>query len=277
MSKQSIIVLSILVSVMALMAAVMVYFLYNDLPEYSPFNPEGKALRQEKRAAAKMQAEAGKSDIGMEKADAAVEDVAEESATAGEPVLPEGCDGPFEVKNCATGKMNSLLLADGNLTLTETATDLLLWSRPFPGHLAGRAATVDYFANGKLQFLFISGDALHLYDRLGREVGGFPVTLRKPVLLGPVVYDFSAQRRYNIIVLNRDNTIDMYNLKGVAPSSWKGIAPKEKITGLPEYRVEGGKSYWIVHTETNTQVYDFYAGEPIKVLEGNVEAKKIDL
>ncbi|MCQ2143671.1 MAG: hypothetical protein MJY56_06350 [Bacteroidales bacterium] len=276
MSKKSIIVLSILLSVMALVAGFMVYVLYNGLPDFSGLTPEEKAARAEMKAAMRREAE-------LEKAEAALQEASRPSEEpALEPVeeaveLPEGSDGPFEVKNCATGKMNSLLLSDGNLTLTETATDALLWSRPFTGHLAGKAVTVDYFANGKLQFLFISGNSLHLYDRLGREVEGFPVTLKKTVFLGPAIYDFAGQRRYNIMVLNRDNTVDMYNLKGEVPSSWKGIAPKEKILGLPDYREVAGRSYWILHTETNTQVYGFYAGEPLKVLDGNVEADKINL
>lgn len=281
MSKKSIIVLSILVSVMALGAGFMAYVLYNGLPSFFSTSPEERAMRIEMRAAEKR--EAKQADAGSEKDAVQPQEPmpSEETSSAGsaevDAVLPEGCDGPFEVKNCATGKMNSLLLADGNLTLTETSSDALLWSRPFPGHLAGKASTIDFFANGKLQFLFISGNSLHLFDRLGREVEGFPVTLKKTVLLGPSVYDFSGQRRYNIVVLNRDNTVDMYNLKGEVPSSWKGISPKEKITGLPEYREVAGKSYWIVHTESNTQVFSFYAGEPVKVLDGNIEADKITL
>lgn len=283
MSKKSIITLTILVSLMALAAAFMVYVLYNGLPDFSGMTPEEKFERTERKAAEKKVAEAEKTAkleakaAGKKAAEAVPEDEPAEAEPVEDAVLPEGCDGPFEVKNCATGKMNFLLLSDGNLTLTETNTDALLWSRPFTGHLAGKAATVDFFANGKLQFLFISGNSLHLYDRLGRVVEGFPVTLKKTVLLGPAVYDFNGQRKYNIIVLNRDNTIDMYNLQGEMPASWKGIAPKEKILGLPEYREVAGKSYWIVHTETNTQVYGFYAGEPLKVLEGNIEANKINL
>jgi hypothetical protein len=48
------------------------------------------------------------------------------------------------------------------------------------------------------------------------------------------VYDFNGAKAYNIMVLHKDNTIEMYNLKGRKPSSWKTIAAPETIKSLPE-------------------------------------------
>ena len=171
--------------------------------------------------------------------------------------------GPFKVKNCATGLMNSLCqAADNSLTLTDQK-GVELWTVPFDGPLCGMVGTVDYFANGKLQFLMVSGDRLFLIDRLGREVEGFPAALAKPVLLGPAVYDFTGIRKYNIMVLNTDNTIDMYNLKGRRPDNWHSISLPETILGLPEYSEKEGKSFWTVRTASGAYLYDFY-GNPVK-------------
>ncbi len=168
-------------------------------------------------------------------------------------------EGPFQVKNSATGKMNSLSQNDDYSLSLKDETEATQWVMPFSGDICGRVATVDFYANGKLQFLFCSGSKLCLVDRLGRMVSGFPVVLGKEVLLGPDVYDFNNQRRYNIVVLNRDNTIDMYNLKGEKPQKWHSIAPKGQITGLPGYLEEGGKSYWTVPlADGSTAKYSFY-------------------
>jgi len=187
-------------------------------------------------------------------------------------VVPEG---PFTVKNSGTGKDNLLSCSAGRLSLTEDGNEL--WAVAFDGNACGRASCVDFFRNNKLQFLFCSGNKLHLYDRLGRPVEGFPVILDKEVLLGPDVYDFSKGRKYNIIVLNADNTIDMYNLQGQKPASWKAIAPQDKITDLPEYVTRGSKSYWAVHTTSQTFVYPFYGGEPVAEYDGFVTGDQINV
>ncbi len=100
-------------------------------------------------------------------------------------------------------------------------------------------------------------------------MSGFPVDLGKEILIGPDAYDFSGARKYNIMVLHKDNTIEMYNLKGQKPSSWKGITCAERIKALPERLDVGGRTYWIVRTSIQTLIYPFYGGEPVTAFKGD--------
>ena len=175
--------------------------------------------------------------------------------------------GPFEVKNSGTGKMNKFYQNSHlSLCLSEAGKDL--WGVPFKEPICGRAYNVDYFANGKLQIIFGAGSSIYLIDRLGRYVTGFPVDLGKDILLGPDVYDFNGTKKYNILVLHKDNTVEMYNLKGQKPSSWKGIHPSETVKSLPERIVVGGSSYWAVRTSMQTLIYPFYGGESLTTYTG---------
>ena len=177
-------------------------------------------------------------------------------------------NGPYEVKNSGTGKMNKFYQnSHKSLCLSQDGKDL--WGVPFNESLCGRAGTVDYFANGKLQILFCAGDKLYLIDRLGRYVTGFPISLSKEVLLGPDIYDFNGTKKYNVLVLHKDNTIEMYNLKGQKPTSWKGITASETIKNLPEKLTVGGSTFWVVRTSIQTLVYPFYGGEPLTMFTGN--------
>ena len=181
-------------------------------------------------------------------------------------VIPKG---PFKVKNSGTGKMNEFYQNSHNaLCLREDGKDL--WGIPFSKPICGRAGTVDFYANGKLQILFGAGSSIHLLDRLGRYVTGFPLDLKKEILLGPDIYDFSGKRKYNILVLHKDNTIEMYNLQGVRPASWSGITVgDETIMNLPERIDLGGSTFWIVRTSVQTLIFPFYGGEPLTKFEGN--------
>jgi hypothetical protein len=135
--------------------------------------------------------------------------------------------------------------------------------------LCGTAWNVDYYANGKLQILFGAGREIYMIDRLGRYVSGFPVRLEKDILLGPDVYDFNGTKKYNIMVLHKDNTLEMYNLKGQKPSSWKGIHAPETVKSLPERIIAGGKSFWVVRTSIRTLIYPFYGGAALTSFEGD--------
>lgn len=180
-------------------------------------------------------------------------------------VVPKG---PFEVKNSGTGKMNKFYQNSHNsLCLSQDGKDL--WGVTFDKPLCGRAGTVDYFANGKLQILFCAADKLYMIDRLGRYVSGFPLSLGKEVLLGPDIYDFNGSRKYNVLVLHKDNTVEMYNLKGQKPASWKGITSSETIKNLPERLVLGGNTFWVVRTSIQTLIYPFYGGDALTVFSGN--------
>ncbi len=177
--------------------------------------------------------------------------------------------GPFSVKNSGTGKMNTFYQQDNMYLCLNDENGKGLWGAPFKTPLCGRAGTVDYFANGKLQILFASGTKLYLIDRLGRFVNPFPVELGKEVLLGPDIYDFSGQRKYNVMILHTDNTVDMYNLQGNKPESWKGITSTETIMDLPERIKVDGKTFWVVRTSLQTLIFPFYGGEPVVTLKGN--------
>lgn len=176
--------------------------------------------------------------------------------------------GPFEVKNSGTGKMNRFYQNSHlSLCLSENGKDL--WGVPFKEPICGTAQNVDYYANGKLQIVFGAGSRIYMIDRLGRYVTGFPVDLKKEILIGPDVYDFNGTKKYNIMVLHKDNTLEMYNLKGEKPAPWKGIRAEETIKALPERISVGGNSFWVVRTSIQTLIYPFYGGEPFTVFKGD--------
>lgn len=178
-------------------------------------------------------------------------------------------DGPFTVKNSATGKSNTLV-QNPNMTLSlRDESGKGVWTVPFSEKLCGTVTDVDYFANGKIQFLFGAGSKVWLLDRLGRFVKPFPVELGKKIVLGPAVYDFSGARKYNILVLHEDNSIRMYNFQGKVPEGWQDITSTDTIVSLPERVVTGQKSFWIVRTSRQTLVFPFMGGQTLTDFSGD--------
>ncbi|MBR5568625.1 MAG: hypothetical protein IKW27_07770 [Bacteroidales bacterium] len=177
-------------------------------------------------------------------------------------------EGPFRVKNSGTGKMNLFYQNSSGAICLKEEEGKGLWGVPFGKPLCGTAHNVDYYANGKLQIIFGAESSIYLIDRLGRFVTGFPVDLGKSIKLGPDVYDFRGTKAYNIMVLHKDNTIEMYNLKGQKPSIWKGITANETIKALPERIDVGGKTFWVVRTSIQTLIFPFEGGAPVTSFKG---------
>ena len=180
--------------------------------------------------------------------------------------------GPFKVTNSGTGKENTFSQADNMALQLRDENGKTLWSIPFQTPLCGRVEEVDYYANGRIQFLFASGSRLYLIDRLGRIVSGFPSETGKAIALGPAVYDFTGAHGYTAVVLHEDNTVGMYDLHGKVRDGWAGIACESAMTALPELVTVEGKRYWIARTSAaEPSVYGFMGGEPL----AKGEARKV--
>lgn len=178
--------------------------------------------------------------------------------------------GPFTVKNARTGTDNLFYQnLKNNYLCLKDETGKGVWGVPFDKPICGTAHSIDYLGNNKYQILFGAGSKLHLIDVLGRFVGDFDVDLGKEILLGPDVYDLDGSRRYMVMVLHKDNTIEMYDLKGRRPENWSTISASAKIKALPERLVVEGKTFWVVRTAVQTLIYPFEGGAPVTVFEGD--------
>ena len=177
--------------------------------------------------------------------------------------------GPYTVFNYFTKKDNQLYQNSSLSICLNDENGKGVWGIPFKETICGRVHNVDFYKNGKIQFLFAAGDKLYLLDRLGHWVNGFPVKLPKPVLLGPDVYDFTGAGGYTVMILHKDNSLERYNLHGQKPDGWKGIQAPETVKNLPELLEVNGKNYWVVRTSVRTLVYPFAGGEPLVKEEGN--------
>ena len=171
--------------------------------------------------------------------------------------------GPFKVKNSGTGKTNLFSQQTNNYLVLKEEDGKGIWGVPFDSKICGAVACIDYYANGKIQFLFASGSSLYLIDRLGRFVKPFPVNVGKEILIGPAAYDFTGAHGYTAVVLHKDNTIGMYDLHGRTPSSWKGIKTEDTIKSLPELIKVKGKRYWAIRTSVRVVFYGFDGGKPV--------------
>lgn len=159
MTKRTIITLCAVIAVLVGIVAIGVWSLYCGV---SPESPEAELQRPEDTTAEETPAK-------REKASKAVS-------------VPEG---PFRVKNTGTGKANTISQNKDNSIVLKDENGKELWKKSLGAKLCGMVGEVDFYRNGKIQFLMVEGSKVHLIDRLGKEVDGFPMTLQSKGILGP--------------------------------------------------------------------------------------------
>lgn len=104
---------------------------------------------------------------------------------------------PKVVRNHVNNTREVLVLeANGSLTLTNDSGEPL-WSRQV-GKDVSEIHQIDYFKNGKLQYLLAADSVLYLIDRNGEDVEGFP----KPIAFDfakMLVIDYDRSRNYRYL------------------------------------------------------------------------------
>lgn len=163
--------------------------------------------------------------------------------------------GPFEIRDHVKGEKQYVEQLPNNKIRLMSASKRGIWAIPFESPICGVIDQVDFFNNGKLQMIFISGNRLYLLDRLARIVRGFPLKLEKDVVLGPKIVKIKGDSDYSFFTINEDNTISFYKLE--RKSNLKGVIIKapEFVKELPEIMVINGENYIILKTVFRTRIY----------------------
>lgn len=106
--------------------------------------------------------------------------------------------------------------------------------------------TVDAFSNGQTQFLFNTAHAIHLIDRKGNYLAGYPIKLPFEASNGLVVFDYNGNRDYRILLCGTDRLVYNYNLQGKEVEGWNHHRSEDQVKEpLQHIRVED-KDYLIV-------------------------------
>lgn len=148
---------------------------------------------------------------------------------------------PQIVRNHNDLTNNEVILQDksNNLHLL-TNNGRQRWSIPIAGPVLGEIHQIDYFKNGKLQFLFNTKDKLYLIDRDGNNVANFPVTFRSPATNGVNVFDYDNNRNYRYFIACENKKVYAYDTEGKIITGWTfNQTDSEVTTPIQHFRVNG--------------------------------------
>jgi hypothetical protein len=122
------------------------------------------------------------------------------------------------------------------------------WTVPAGDRIVAGVGELDYLRNGKIQFLFCTPGRLHLVDRLGKYVKGFPldIPMRNPRWMSIVDYD--NNRKYRILLADDHGDVLLVDKEGKPLSGWSPKSIGRRFTDAPAFYRLGGRDCFLAVT-----------------------------
>lgn len=137
-----------------------------------------------------------------------------------------------------------------------SSTGNLLWKKTINETIKSDVFTVDIFKNGKLQLLFNTDNYIHLIDRNGAYVQGFPVKMPSKITSNITMLDYDNNKDYRLFIACADKKIYNYTLYGVKTEGFSPVKTDATVN-LPINYVRVGASDYLVTVDSEGKIYVF--------------------
>ena len=150
---------------------------------------------------------------------------------------------------------NELLIQDEakNLYLID-AKGKIIWKKRLNEKILSKMYTVDLFKNGKFQVFFNSANYLHLIDRKGNYVEGYPIKAPSEITSGVSIFDYENTKDYRLFFACNNNKIYNYSLYGIKQEGFIPFKTEARVN-LPLQYTKVGQSDYIVAVDVEGKIY----------------------
>ena len=130
----------------------------------------------------------------------------------------------------------------------------VVWSAPVKGEILSKIHQVDYFRNGRLQYLFNTKEKLYLIDRNGKMVAKFPVVFKSPATNGVSVFDYDNSRKYRYFVACENKKVYAYDHEGKIITGWKFGQTTSSVTTSVQHLRVNNKDYIVFKDKSKVYI-----------------------
>ena len=170
-------------------------------------------------------------------------------------------------KNHNTGE-NELFFQDINSKIYLTSsTGNIVWKKQINEAIQSEIYVVDIFKNGKFQLLFNSANYIHLIDRNGNYVQGYPVKLPAEVTSPITLLDYDDNKDYRIFIACKDKRIYNYSIYGIKTEGFVPVKTNDEVK-MPISYAKVGASDYLITADEGGKIYVFS-----RKGEGRIELK----
>ncbi len=148
-----------------------------------------------------------------------------------------------------------------------------LISKQLPGPVMGPITQIDYYGNGKYQYLLATENQLHLIDRNGNYVENYPITLPASLSADISVYDYEKNGEYRIFAPCSNRKVYLYGKDGQRNDKWNPVNTNEPVITPVQYFRIGDNDYLIFSDNLKTYVLNRRGEIKINVTDNYPKSK----
>jgi hypothetical protein len=163
---------------------------------------------------------------------------------------------PFLFKNHNTGDNELCFQTANNKLYLQSTTGQLIWKKQLNERVRSPIYIVDAFKKNKFQLLFNTDNYLHLIDRNGNYVQGYPVKLPSSATNQLSVLSYEGKNDLRLFISCANNNIYNYSIWGIPQEGFKPFKTENKIT-LPIYYCHVGASDYLMTADIKGKIYAF--------------------
>lgn len=143
-------------------------------------------------------------------------------------------------------RADEVLIQDStrNISLFSN-TGKLLWSVPLGDFMVSDIFQLDYFKNGKLQYLFATPGQLHIIDRLGNYVKSYPVAVPEKAIEFLSVVDYDHSKNYRFLIAGSEGRLWMFDKEGNNLEGWTPRQVNSTLSTAARHHRILGRDYLI--------------------------------
>lgn len=177
---------------------------------------------------------------------------------------------PFVVRNHIDRSLEVFLQDSAKNIYLISGKGEILWKRTLQEKIVSDVFQVDYYKNGKLQYLFATDKAIHIFDRNGDFVANFPSRLDSITISKLSLIDYDNSKRYRFLVADPKGKLFMFNQETELLEGWEPLEAGAPLAYPPGHLRVVGKDCMYALLESGVfRLYnrrgESYPGFPFKL------------
>jgi hypothetical protein len=122
----------------------------------------------------------------------------------------------------------------------------IIWSKMLGEKIQGNILPVDYYLNNKIQYAFATSSALHIIDRTGNYIDGFPVKVGNQPITHFSVVDYDGSKNYRFMLTDNKGNVFILDKSGRALEGWSPKAIGHSLHAAPRHIRVAGKDAFVL-------------------------------